>query len=205
MQGYILKANRAKDEDLIVTILTKDSLQTLYRFYGARHSSINVGFKIDFEIEKSQRVSIARLKDVIHIGYSWIHRYDLLREWQEFVLLFYDHLRDTSELDSFYFDLLTKASNIWAKQNPKRVAIECYTALLEYEGRLHKEARCFLCGDRIDEEIALVRAFLPTHKACSHTMGISKEPLIRLYETKSALWLSDAEIERMWRVLLEGL
>ena len=49
MQGYIINLNRVKDEDLIVTILSKGRLETLYRFYGARHGTINIGFKIDYE------------------------------------------------------------------------------------------------------------------------------------------------------------
>ena len=52
MQGYIINVNKARDEDVIVTILAQDNLYTLYRFYGARHSQINLGFKIDFEIEE---------------------------------------------------------------------------------------------------------------------------------------------------------
>ena len=51
MQGFIINLNKVKEEDLIVTIISKDNLQTLYRFYGARHGTINIGFKIDYEIE----------------------------------------------------------------------------------------------------------------------------------------------------------
>ncbi len=51
MQGYILDVKPVKDDDLIVTILTPTRVYTTYRFYGARHSNINVGYKIDFEIE----------------------------------------------------------------------------------------------------------------------------------------------------------
>jgi hypothetical protein len=60
MQGFIVNINRVKEEDLIVSILTKDKLHTLYRFYGARHGSINIGFKIDFEIEQSSKSTISR-------------------------------------------------------------------------------------------------------------------------------------------------
>jgi len=205
MQGFIININRVKDEDLIVNILSQNGLETLYRFYGARHGSINIGFLIDFEKESSPKTTISRLKDVVHIGFKWIHNYKLLRLWQDFTRLFYPHLRDTYELDSFYFDLLFEASQKWAEQNPKRVAIESYVKLLEHEGRLHTEFECFLCGETIDDDISLVRAFLPTHKRCTHTLQISKKALKELYETKSSLFLSDTEIERMWIILLEGL
>ena len=205
MQGFIININRVKDEDLIVTILTQNGLETLYRFYGARHSSINIGFLIDFEKEFSIKSSICRLRDVIHLGFRWIHDIKLLLLWQDFIKLFYKHLKDIDTLDNFYFDLLMDASKIWDKQNPKRVAIECYVKLLEYEGRLHTQMICFLCNEKIEKNISLVRAFLPTHKKCTHTLEINKKALMYLYETKSTLLLQDYEIERMWIILLEGL
>ena len=67
MQGFIIKLTRVREEDMIVTIIAEESLQTLYRFYGARHSPINMGFKIDFETETSLKSSIPRMKDVIHL------------------------------------------------------------------------------------------------------------------------------------------
>lgn len=205
MQGYIINLNKVKDEDLIVTIISKNHLDTLYRFYGARHGTINIGFKIDYEIEESSKSTISRLKDVIHIGFKWINDYKHLRIWQDFLSLFHKHLKEAEELGSFYFDLIDNASKEWNKKNPKRVAIESYIKLLEYEGRLHKEHICFLCSRPIDTDISLVRAFLPTHQECSHTMHINKLGLKELYENKSSLFLNDEEIDRLWSVLLEGL
>ena len=205
MQGYIINLNKVKDEDLIVTILSKGSLETLYRFYGARHGTINIGFKIDYEIEPSAKSTIGRLKDVIHIGYKWINDYKLLRLWQDFTGLFNKHLKDAEDLGSFYFELLENASNEWNKQNPKRVAIESYVKLLEHEGRLHKEHFCFLCSREIKGDISLIRAFLPTHYNCTHTLGIKKESLNELYKNHSTLFLSDKEVDRLWNVLMEGL
>lgn len=205
MQGYIISLNRVKEEDLIVTILSNKNLYTLYRFYGARHGTINLGFKIDYEIEPSAKSTIGRLKDVIHIGFSWINDYKLLKLWQEFNALFFKHLKDAEDIGSFYYDLIENASKEWAKQNPKRVAIESYVKLLEHEGRLHKENICFLCSKPIKENISLIRAFLPTHYQCSHTLEINKVALKELFENKTTLFLSDKEIDRLWIVLLEGL
>jgi len=205
MQGYIINLNKVKDEDLIVTIISKDSLETLYRFYGARHGTINIGFKIDYEIEESSKSTISRLKDVIHIGFKWINDYKLLRVWQDFLSLFHKHLKDAEELGSFYFDLIENASKEWNKQNPKRVAIESYVKLLEHEGRLHNERTCFLCSKAIESEISLIRAYLPTHPECSHTLSINNTGLKELFDNKSSLFLSDKEVDRLWYVLLEGL
>jgi len=206
MQGFILNLNRVKDEDLMVTILSRESLDTLYRFYGARHGVINLGFKIDYEKEISAKSTLYRLKDVIHIGYKWINDYKLLKLWQDFSALFYKHLKDADELDEFYFELLENASQNWNRQNPKRVAIESYVRLLEHEGRLHKEFECFLCSATIAEnDISLLRAFLPAHKECSHTFSIKKSALIELFKNKSTLFFSNEEVDRLWYVLLEGL
>jgi len=205
MQGFIVNLNKVKDEDLIVTIISKDSLDTLYRFYGARHGVINLGFKIDYEKEGSAKSSIKRLKDVIHIGFKWINDYNKLRLWQNFLALFYKHLKDAYEIDPFYFNLLDQASKNWDKQNPKRVAVESYVKLLEYEGRLHTQMTCFMCHEVIHNEISLIRAYLPTHKECTHTLSINKEGLQELYTNKSSLFLDDTEVDRLWYVLLEGL
>lgn len=205
MQGYIINLNRVKEEDLIVTILTHNSLHTLYRFYGARHGTINMGFKIDFEIEESSKSTIGRLKDVIHIGFPWINDYTLLKLWQDYVSLFYKHLKDTEEIGEFYYNLIDQASQDWGKQNPKRVAIESYVKILEHEGRLHREKICFLCSQPIEGNIALIRAYLPTHESCTHTLGVEQKALEELYTNKSSLFLTDEEVNRLWITLIDGL
>ena len=206
MKGFIINLNRVKEEDLIVTILSRGSLETLYRFYGARHGVINLGFMIDYEIEPSAKSTIGRLKDVIHIGYKWINDQALLKLWQDFSRLFYKHLKEAEELGDFYFDLLENASQEWNRQNPKRVAIESYVKLLEHEGRLHRDMHCFLCSRKIEEpKLSLLRAFLPTHESCSHSYPIYERALQELYENKSSLFLDDKEINRLWNILMEGL
>jgi hypothetical protein len=204
MQGFIIKLTRVREEDMIVTIIAEESLQTLYRFYGARHSPINIGFKIDYEAELSLKSSIPRMKDVIHLGYSWMAQYERLRLWQQFISLFYPHLKDSESLGEFYFALLYDASIRWKDQNPKRVAIESYVKMLDYEGRLHRELDCFFCDLPIEEDISLIRAFLPAHTECSHTLSINSKGLEWLYANGSTLFLEDREVERLWYVLNEG-
>lgn len=205
MQGYIINTNRVRDEDLIVTILSNDTLYTVYRFYGARHGTINLGFKIDFEIQTSQQSSIARLKDVLHISFPWIYSHSKLRIWQQFSALLYQHLKQTQELDNFYFNLLEYAAFTLDKQNPKRVIVEIYTKLLELEGRLHTENICFLCNEKIGSEIAYLRAFLPTHPSCSHRLHVRSDAMRELFTNNSSFFLSNSEIDILWSVIHEGL
>jgi len=205
MQGFIISLNRARDEDLVVTILSDSGLDTLYRFYGARHGVINLGFKIDFEIITNVKSTIGQLRDVLHLGYPWRTDHHKLRTWQQFVTLFYSHLKESEETGGFYFELLDRAAESWAKQNPKRIAIESYVKLLEHEGRLHKELHCFFCDEVITKEVSIIRSFLPAHPNCAHTLSIKQEGLIELFDNHSSLFLSDKEVDRLWLVLLEGI
>ena len=204
MQGFIIKLNRAREEDMLVTIITEENLTTLYRFYGARHSPINIGFKIDFEVEHSLKSSIGRLRDVIHLGYPWMGQYERIRTWQQFVSLFHPHLKDAETIGGFYFSLLEDAALKWKEQNPKRVAVEAYVRLLDHEGRLHRDMSCFFCDEPVEEDISLIRAFLPAHRHCSHTLSINAKGLEWLYNEGSTLFLDDKEVERLWYIMNEG-
>jgi len=205
MQGFIIRQSRARDEDLIVSIVTRERLKNLYRFYGARHGTINLGFKIDFEIRHSLKSSIAQLRDVIHLGFPWMTDFDKLRLWQQFVTLFYPHLQQNDSIESFYFDALNAAASRWGKQNAKRVGIETYVALLRHEGRLHETMNCFFCDLPVEDNISLIRGFLPAHQHCSHTLSVPKEALCDLYATQSSLFLDDNDIDRLWEVMMQGL
>lgn len=204
MQGFIIKLSRVRDEDMIVTIISEENLTTLYRFYGARHSPINLGFKIDYEAETSLKSSIPRMRDVIHLGYVWMGEYDRILIWQQFIALFHPHIQGTEEIGPFYYQLLNDCAHRWSDQNPKRLAVEAYVELLEHEGRLHSQMNCFFCNETIEKDIALIRAFLPAHPECSHTLSINAKGLAWLYEHYSTLFLDDHEVERLWYVMNEG-
>jgi len=205
MQGFIINLNRAREEDLVVTILSANGLDTLYRFYGARHGVINLGFKVDFEIITNVKSTIGQLRDVVHLAYPWLSDHHKLRTWQQFVTLFHPHLKESEDTGSFYFELLDKAAEAWSKQNPKRIAIEAYVKLLEHEGRLHKELHCFFCDTPIIDHISIIRSFIPAHPKCAHTLSIKQNGLLELFENHSTLFLTDREVDRLWLVLLEGI
>ncbi len=204
MQGYIINITRVKDEDLIVTILTKESIKTAYRFYGARHSTIHLGYKIDFELLSSLKSTLPQLKSVMHLGEVWNAKREHMLLWQAFVRLFYQHLKEINTLDSFYFDLLQSCSTLWQKQNPKRVAIEAYTRLLAYEGRLHHAFVCFSCDEMIEEELTLVRGFLPAHKRCAWNQSFEPLHVKTLLEECSTILFEDSHIDHLWKIVLQG-
>lgn len=205
MQGYIIDIRAVKDDDLIVSILTENHIYTTYRFYGARHSNINVGYKIDFEIETNLKSSMPRLKDVIQLGFQWIFENEKLYCWQRFIKLFYPHLKDVETIDDFYFKLLDKLSHKMIKQNPKRAIGKSYLKLLEYEGRLHNEFHCFLCEKEITEDISLVRSFMPVHASCTYSRTFDFKKIKELFKDKTLISFEDDEVEYLWNIILQGL
>ena len=205
MQGYIININRARDEDLILTILSNNRIYTAYRFYGARHSVINLGYKIDFELQHSYKSKIPQLRSVMHLAMKWNTDRERMYLWQQYMQLFFRHLKDIEEINSFYFDLIEKSFKLWNIQNSKRVAIERYIELLEFEGRLHNDFICFKCEKKIQGDISLIRAFLTAHKECIYTDGYNPLHVKELFLNKSTLFFNDKDIEKLWTIVCEGL
>jgi len=206
MKGFILRTQPCREEDLIVTILSPDQVGSYYRFYGARHSVIQLGYKVDFTREQDVKSTIPRLRNVLHLGYSWLFDAVKMRYWQRFMQLLEQHFRGTETVESFYYELLEKAALQMERQEPRRVLVESYIHLLEYEGRLHLEPHCFLCDDVIEEEpVALARAFLPAHEGCLYTTGFTWEKVEELLVQKRTVLFEEEEIQRLWSLLDQGL
>ena len=205
MRGFVLSTVRVRDEDLIVKILTKNEILTLYRFYGARHSYINVGYLIDFVVEETPKATIKRLRNVIQLPFSFLFDLEKMLNFKIFVGLLNKHLSDVTKIDEFYYNLLTEITENLEKRESKRLLIESYVKLLEKEGRLHKDFECFLCERKIREKVALVRAFLPAHEKCVADFGFEKEKIELLFNEKKSLLFNDEEIERLWKIMNLGL
>lgn len=205
MQGYIVHITKVKEEDVIVHILTESKLKTTYRFYGARHSVIHVGYKIDFEPHFSTKSTLPQLREVLHLGHRWNGARERMLLWQRFIGLFYTHLRDVESLDSFYLSLLDWCALRWEKQNPKRIGLEAYVKLLRFEGRLHQDDRCFLCEEVLSQSVALARGFLVAHPTCLYQQGMPAYAIERFFTEESTLHLDDNMVDTLWRTLLEGL
>ncbi|WP_418185305.1 recombination protein RecO [Aliarcobacter vitoriensis] len=204
MQGYIIDIKPVKDDDLIVTILCENELVTSYRFYGARHSNINIGYKIDFELERTKS-NISRLKDVMQLGFPWILNIQKMYCWQRYLKLFYAHLKDLEELDGFYFYVLENLVKKIEKQNVLRAIIESYIYILEYEGRLHFDFECLICEVAIENELSLIRGFIPAHISCIKAKSFNLDKIKELFSTKSSINLNDEDIEKLWDIILLGL
>ncbi len=204
MQGYIINTSKVKDEDLLVTVLNPKRVKTLYRFYGARHSQIQLGYKIDYEAHPTNKENLFQLRNVTHLTYKWILQRDRFYIWQQFLKLLYRHLRDINEVDSFYFELLEEMNQRIEKEDPKRSAVLSYVKLLKHEGRIHNDFTCFICGKKIEDRLNLQRAYLPACSDCIKKKGFLKSKIIYLFDKNSTLLLDNEEIDELYSTLLEG-
>jgi recombinational DNA repair protein (RecF pathway) len=205
LKGFILKTVRVRDEDLIVKVLTQKEVLTLYRFYGARHSYVNVGNHIDFIVEETSKATIKRLRNVVQLPFSFMFDLQKMMDFKIFVSLLEKHLFDVTFVDSFYYNMLLEIKEKLKDRHSKRLLVEEYVKLLEKEGRLHKEEKCFLCEKKIEGDIALARAFLPGHEKCLYEKGFEKKKLRELFEEKKTVLFSDEEVDRLWRILNLGM
>jgi len=175
LKGFILKLQRAKDEDMIVTILNRKRVAKYYRFYGARHSILQMGYLIDYEEEYDKANFLPRLRSVSHIGFSWLYDREKLMLWHQFIAIFDRHFFDIDTVESFYFDTLLEAAKRWERQSAKRLIVETFLKILHYEGRLQNPNSCVICNAQIEQECSFIKGFLPTHPSCSKGVAVAKE------------------------------
>ena len=207
MQGYILHTQRQKGEDLIVRVLTESKIKTLYRFYGARHSLVHIGHRIDF-VQESNGIFLPKLRSVMHLGFGWERELERVYVWQRFIGLLDRHLRDIYEVERFYMEILDEAARKLLKQNPMRVMIEAYSQILSKEGRKPSQANhsseCFLCGEALGNDITLARSFMPAHRHCARGLHTQMGKIQDFLSTGDSLKLSDEEVRSLYEVLLLG-
>ena len=203
LKGFILKVQKAKNEDIIVTILSQNSVKKYYRFYGARHSILQLGYLIDFETEESGTY-MPQVRRVSHIGFDWLYNREKLMLWHRFISIFEPHFRDINEIEPFYYESLLKAAKRWNKQSAKRLIVETYINILKYEGRVLPLSTCVLCKQKIENSISVIDGFLPTHSSCSHTESVEYKAIKRLFEEATTIDLDDNTIDRLYLIALKG-
>ncbi|WP_295418859.1 recombination protein RecO [Sulfurovum sp.] len=205
MKGFVLGLRKAKNEDSIALILSNKDIRTYYRFFGARHSILQLGNLIDFEVEGEGSSFLPRLRSLSHIGFPWIFNKNRLLLWHNFIKRFEPHLKDAHEIDSFYFDLLLNAAKKWDRQNPKRIVCESYIELLDYEGRLYPQQNCYICEQPIGEDIALMQAFKPAHPSCIYSSALPTKKILDFFESKKTIFLEDYEVDHLFEIIMKGL
>ncbi|MEA3492604.1 MAG: recombination protein RecO [Campylobacterota bacterium] len=205
MKGFVIALHKAKNEDTIATVLSSHEVRSYYRFFGARHSILQLGHLIDFEVEGEQSRFMPRLRSLSHIGFPWLYDNNRLLLWHNFVKLFEPHLRDTEEIDTFYYRLLLDAAQRWDRQNPKRIICEKYLSLLIYEGRLHDDEKCYICEQCIEREVSLMQAFIPAHPYCIYSPALTKEHISTFFKIGKTIYLEDHEVEYLYDIVMRGL
>lgn len=204
MKGFIVDLKRAKSEDIIAVVLTDKLIASYYRFYGARHSILQLGNLIDFEVEGEDSRFMPRLRGISQMNFSWLYDRNRLFIWQNFIKLFAPHLKDAVDLDSFYYELLLKAAQRWHKQNPKRIVCESYIALLRYEGRVHPTTKCYICEQELSNQIGLMVALKPAHPECIYSASLDRSMYEGLLESGETIYLDDAAVNLVYSVIMKG-
>jgi len=205
MQGFVLSVTKAKNEDVIVTILTSQDIKTYYRFFGARHSILQLGYMIDFEVENdSSGRFLPRLRSLSQIPFKWIFDKNKLMIWQNYTKNLYNHLKDATDIDSFYFDMLLENAKRWHKQNPKRVVCDSYMHMLSYEGRLYMDDNCFICNQPLENLTSLMQSYKVAHPHCIYDISLPSKKLFDALKMQKTLYMDDDEIEYMYKVAMKG-
>lgn len=206
MQGFIIQITPQKNESVILQILTPKKIKKLYRFYGARHSIIQLGKKVDFEIEY-QASFLPKMRNITPINFSFERKLERLYIWQHFIQLLYKHCIDVEEIEEFYYEMLDLGAHKMQLQNPMRVVLEMYISLLNFEGRLPDFSECFLCGGELGGEISLGRAFLPAHPSCMDYASSTflHKDIAKLFATLSSVHLDDDKVARLYKVFQLGI
>jgi hypothetical protein len=205
MRGFIINIRKAKNEDVIVTVLSNDSVKNYWRFFGVRHSILQIGNLINFEITESNNGFMPNMRSLSHLSFPWIFSANHLLIWQNFIKLFEPHLKDSTEIEAFYFNLLIECAKKWDKQNPKRLAVEAYMKLLEKEERIYNNNFCHIYETILEDNIGLMRAFIPAHTHCIYSFNLEKKSIFKLFNTKSTIHIEDTTIEALYQILLKGL
>jgi len=187
-----------------VQVLTRKHIRTYYRFFGARHSILQLGNLIDFEVEGEDGRFLPRLRSLSHLGFPWQLDRNRLLLWHNFIQKFEPHLKETDELEPFYFDLLLDAAKRWEKQNPRRIVCETYIRILHHEGRLHTDTHCYICERKIGEELALMQAFKPAHPACIYAPSLPTKKVLDFFESGKCTFLEDHEVEVLFDTVMKG-
>ncbi len=185
--------------------MTKESIEDYYRFYGARHSIIQLGYLIDFEKEQNKAPFLPRLRRVSHIPFSWLFQREKLFWWQEFITLLNPHFKEVTKIESFYFDLLLENSKKWEKQHPKRLIIETIIKILTFEGVLPKLDICTICHQKINQKISFIPPLRAVHPNCAHGVSFKKNKIFDLFHNASTLFLEDNEIERLYPIIVKAI
>jgi len=204
MQGFILNIKDGKGEDKIATLMTSNRIETYYRFFGARHAILKVGNLVNFRVEGENNKYMPRLRELRLNEFPWLLDKKKVFIWQDFMQLFFNHLKDRNDISEFYYQLILNSSKKWEKQNPKRVIVDSYIELLFEENRVKDLNQCYICQQPLNQFVSLMRGYRPTHKECVNSPQIEKIKLERYFRMKKSLYLNDSEIDILYQTIMRG-
>jgi len=205
MQGFILSVKDAKNEDAVAIVLTKTEIRSYYRFFGKRHSILQAGNLVNFEVEGEKTQFLPRLRRLSRLDFPWMMDKEKMKLWQEFLQQLLPHLQNREMIEDFYYQMLLLASKHWEKQNNKRIICESYISLLAHENRLSFSNTCFICQDELQEEVSVMQGFKLAHPHCIHNPALPTQKILACFKSKKTIFLEDKEVDILFDVFMKGL
>ena len=164
---------------------------------------IHLGFKIDFEEEHDSTDYLPKLRNITHLHESWLIDNSKFFIWQEFIKYLHLHLEHVSILEPFYFEILEKISKKFYTQNPKRVILESFVELLEFEGLSSFPFVCTKCHEIIEDRVVFAKRLKPFHIGCielKKSFGV--DLLEKLFRFRNGFELDDEMVEELYKIVL---
>ena len=115
----------------------------------------------------------------------------------------HNHLVHTYHLDVFYFDLLEKMSKQFHTQNAKRVVLEAYLSMLEFEGHFTYPLVCTSCHQVIEHKVVFAKGLKAFHTHCLHqNMVFNIDELERFFALKNSFFISDKLVDSLFEIII---
>lgn len=203
MQGIILNTISVRDKDLIVFILDNNELVKCYRFYGVRHSHLIIGNMIDYELNV-EPLFLPKLHSTMQLALP-LKSVEIIKAWQDFCFLLYEHLKDNQECGEFYYNLCLRILKRLEVQDYKRVFLDAYSLMIEYEGRLNFSQNCVECGKELNDYFLLGEGFLMYCNSCKNSVKINKLKMKDYLKHKNSSIFEDDEIDLLYKVFSKKL
>lgn len=203
MQGIILNTISVRDKDLIVFILDNNELIKCYRFYGVRHSHLIIGNMIDYELD-IRPLFLPKLHSTMQLALP-LKSVEIIKAWQDFCFLLYEHLKDNQECGEFYYNLCLRILKRLEIQDYKRVFLDAYSLMIEHEGRLNFSQNCVECGKELSDYFLLGEGFLMYCNGCKNSVKINKFKMNDYLKYKNSSIFEDDEIDLLYKVFSKKL
>lgn len=161
-----------------------------------------MGFKIDYEEQDDSINFLPKIRHISHLYESWLLDNSKFFIWQQFITFLYKHLMQTYHLEPFYFNLLDKMSKKLHTQNAKRVILEGYLSILDFEGHFTYPLICTSCHNVIETKVSFIKELKAFHSHCiNHNKVFKIKELEDFLMLKNSFFISDKAVDDLFNII----